>query len=112
MIRIHELTKSRKSVNVTYQEQTGEVVYCPENYTPELEEKAEAASESQFQTKVLITLLSGLIVEMPGVVDEQEKPLTPAHPMFKQFPLDFYIAVMKAIGEDMRGKDPQQPSGE
>jgi hypothetical protein len=108
MIKIHELNKERKTVTVTYQGQTGEVVYSPQNYTAELEEKIAQYMENQMPGNVVASMVGELVLEMPGIVDEKGEALTPTSPLFKRLPSDFHSAIMKAINEDMRGNDPKE----
>jgi hypothetical protein len=110
-IRLKDLERDVRTCTVEYEGENAEVTYRPSAYTPFVEDKLQAAIESNRPSSGVARLLSSVLVGWE-VLGEDGEAISTDSETLSALPSAFLFAVINAITEDMgTGREERKNSG-
>lgn len=102
-VRLSEMKAKVKESQITWDDQTVDFAYKPNEFTMELADQIDAAAKSE-STDIVSLLLAPIIVWW-DVLDDKDKRIPVTPDTMGQFPLNFLLALMRQITAD---QDPER----
>lgn len=104
-VRLSHMKAKIKESSLTWDGEVVDFAYRPNEFTMELADQIAAEAEAENLTSVSAMLAP--IVEWWDVLDDQDQRIAPSAENMRAFPLNFLLAIMRAITEDSKPEGQQ-----
>lgn len=110
-ISLSALKSGERTFLFEYEEESAEITYRLNTYTPELEQLVADKLESGLPASSTAVILAELLIDW-DVVDDNGERLPTDYATLSRFPLEFLTALLTAISGDQRaGREDRKNSG-